>query len=192
MIASRRIETEAPAMGELAERALDGAVRGGWSPRPAEVSPALARMHERLRAARVPSARTSLPVPSIAAASLSGGRDRRDGRAEALAAMDGGTAPIERSSLAEGAPEHVERSLERFVRLRGRSGRTYVFSRIAARHVSLYRNGVFATAPVAGERATIVGDVAPILSNAISDDHLYVHLLSETDGDRAAVIADLS
>ena len=100
--------------------------------------------------------------------------------------------PSSRSPLADAAPARFAETVERFVRLRGRSGRSYVFSRIEPRHVSLYRNGVFATAPQGAERARVIGDVAPILSNAVADDRLYVHLLSETDGDRAAVIADLS
>ena len=154
-----------------------------WTPRTAEVSPALARMHERLRATRAPGRATAVPVPSVSVSTHS-----TDPRAEALAAMDGGVA-IERSP-APSRP-HLADAVERFVRLRGRSGRTYVFSRIEPRHVSLYRNGVFATAPRGADRANVVGDVAPILSNAIADDLLYVHLLSETDGDRAAVIADL-
>ena len=170
-VASRSIETS---VDQHAER---------WVPRPHEVSPAVARMHERLRAARVPSARVSTSAFSDA---------HTDARAEALDAMAGGTAAIERAPTPARMPSHLAETVERFVRLRGRSGRTYVFSRIEPRHVSLYRNGVFATAVRGADRATVIGDVAPILSNAVSDELLYVHLLSETDGDRAAVVTDLS
>ena len=168
------------------------AERAGWAPRPAAVSSAVARMHERLRSARVPGERGALPVPAIASRSDAAHSVATiNPRDEALDAMDGGTVAIERSSVAAEAPVHLAEAVERFVRLRGRSGRTYVFSRIEPRHVALYRNGVFATAPSGAERARVIGDAAPILSNAVADDHLYVHLLSETDGDRAAVIADL-
>ena len=163
----------------------------GWAPRPAAVAPAVQRMHERLRASRTPGERGALPVPSVAPRAFEGFSEA-DGKAEALAALDGGTAAIERSPLADVAPARFAETVERFVRLRGRSGRSYVFSRIEPRHVSLYRNGVFATAPRGAERARVIGDVAPILSNAVAADRLYVHLLSETDGDRAAVVADLS
>ena len=164
---------------------------GGWTPRTEEVSPALARMHERLRAARVPGA-AGLRVPAVALRDdAAPAAVAADARAEAVCAMQGGTAPIERSPVALDAPARLSSTLDRFVRLRGRSGRTYVFSRIEPRHVSLYRDGVFATAPRGAAMASVVGDVAPILSNAVSDDLLFVHLLSGTPGERAAVIADL-
>ena len=146
---------------------------GGGTP----VNPALARMHERLRARRPLGA---ADVPMVAAG------DRAD-LAAAVAAAPSADKGADRPTLAPG--------LERFMRLRGRSGRTYVFSRIEPRHVSLYRNGVFAwldrRGVAEGAEARVIGDVLPIVSNAIDDGALYVHLLAQDDGDRAAVLGDL-
>ena len=183
-VQDRSVRGQADAMSAVADGLAGASDR--WAPRPASVSPAVARMHERLRAAR--GAMPAVPATSGAAAPAS----TVSARDEALAAMNGGTAPIESADMPSGTPAAVRRSAERFVRLRGRSGRTYVFSRIEPRHVALYRNGVFATAAPGAARAHVIGETMPIVSNAIDDGLLYVHLLSRTDGDRAAVIADLA
>ena len=133
-----------------------------------QVNPALARMHERLRARR-PLGAADVPVVETGA------------KADVAAAVS--AAPAADTTPAPG--------LERFMRLRGRSGRTYVFSRIEPRHVSLYRNGVFAWVETGATEARVIGDVLPIVSNAIDDGALYVHLLAQDDGDRAEVLTDL-
>ena len=205
MALSHRVAAERnPARRDEVERLAEPAT--AWAPRPDAVSPALARMHERLRATRcvgrgaVPDVR-DLGARNLAARELArrelatrdlptrAGMEADAARAGALSAMDGGVA-IERSPVPDRA--HLAETVERFVRLRGRSGRAYVFSRIEPRHVSLYRNGVFASASRGGERANVVADATPILSNALADDHLYVHLAAGDERDRAAVIEDLS
>lgn len=147
---------------------------GGATP----VNPALARMHERLRARRPLNASD---VPAVASSRLS-----NESVKAAVAA-----AP----ASAEDVTPAAAPGLERFMRLRGLSDRTYVFSRIEPRHVSLYRNGVFAwvarDSKGGGERASVIGEVLPITSNAIDEGALYVHLLAQDSGDRADVLADL-
>ena len=195
MALSHRVAAERnPARRDEVERLAEPAT--SWAPRPDAVSPALARMHERLRATRcvgqgaVPDGR-DLVARNLAARDVAtrAGMEADAARAGALSAMDGGVA-IERSPVPDRA--HLAETVARFVRLRGRSGRAYVFSRIEPRHVSLYRNGVFATTSRGGERANVVADATPILSNALADDHLYVHLAAGDERDRAAVIEDLS
>lgn len=146
---------------------------GGATP----VNPALARMHERLRARRPLNASD---VPAVASSRLS-----NESVKAAVAA-----AP----ALAEDVTPAAAPGLERFMRLRGLSDRTYVFSRIEPRHISLYRNGIFAWVAKGGEKAgqaTVIGDVLPIMSKAVEDGALYVHLLAQDDGDRAEVLTDL-
>ena len=185
-------DTPSVAHALAAERSAREA--GGGTP----VNPALARMHERLRERRPLRAGD---VPRIAASA------RADVAAAVATAPDAGrgASPVTGTPGNGGAGAPVSPGLERFMRLRGLSGRTYVFSRIEPRHVPLYRNGIFAwveRGAKAGDahggsghggsgQARVIGDVLPIVSNAIDDGALYVHLLAQDDGDRADVLADL-
>lgn len=157
---------------------------GGGTP----VNPALARMHERLRARRPLDARD---VPGVSETTEAARKARV---AAAVAAAPAAKAPAAQARTAE-APAQEQARPQRFMRLQGLSGRTYVFSRIEPRHVSLYRNGVFAwvarDSKGGGERASVIGEVLPITSNAIDEGALYVHLLAQDSGDRADVLADL-
>lgn len=155
------------------------------------VNPALARMHERLRARRplgaadVPAvADVKAGVPAVRAAVTAA--PRADASTTDAPASDTPASDAPASDTSATTP-----AVERFMRLRGRSGRTYVFSRIEPRHVSLYRNGIFAWVEKGAAQARVIGEVLPIVSNAIDDGALYVHLLAQDDGDRAEVLADL-
>ena len=163
------VSRDTPSVAEALASEREARRAGGGT----AVNPALARMHERLRARR------PLNASDVPAVALGGALERAE-RVEAAVSA----APEAPRAEARPAP-----GLQRFMRLRGLSGRTYVFSRIEPRHVSLYRNGVFAW--VGRDGAQVIGEALPIVSNAVDDGALYVHLLAQDDGDRADVLADL-
>ena len=151
-------------------------------------NPALKRLHERLRARRrldardVPQIATRTQAPVVEASPIEAALGGTEG-------VSAGGVSMERPDI---GTERDAGLLSRFMRLRGRSGRAYVFSRIEPRHVALYRDGVFAWAPAGASRANVIGDVMPIVSRGVQDGTLYVHLLAEDEADRAAVVADLT
>ena len=198
-------DTPSVAHALAAERSAREA--GGGTP----VNPALARMHERLRERRplragdVPRIDASARADVAAAVATAPDAGRGAGPVTGAPGAGRGADPSTGTPENGGTGAPVSPGLERFMRLRGLSGRTYVFSRIEPRHVPLYRNGIFAwveRGAKAGDahggsghggsgQARVIGDVLPIVSNAIDDGALYVHLLAQDDGDRADVLTDL-
>jgi len=79
-----------------------------------------------------------------------------------------------------------EAGLGRFVYLKGRSGRRYIFSSIETRQVDLYRRALFVATRKDGS-IKVCGD--PALVNR--DTGLYVHLLDD-DEDAGAILKDLA
>lgn len=79
-----------------------------------------------------------------------------------------------------------EAGLGRFVYLRGRSGRRYVFCGVNAAQARLYDRAVFALRE--GERVRLSERAAPLTGEA---GLLYVHLLDDGPAGPASVIGDI-
>lgn len=137
----------------------------------------------------------SLQQPAMGFARRSTGREAHR-RMRGIAAV--GTERLRRTEIVvrerAGEALAVERALslgpsgERFVYLRGRSGRRYVFSAVRSHHAGLYAGGLFAERE--GEGATLLCDGAD--PRAVTDGTLYVHLVSRTAEEREAVRRDLA